>query len=43
MERAPLAALVSASIHLEVRLLVGSGDAGVVEQVSHARNGHRTL
>jgi hypothetical protein len=28
---------------LQVRLLVGGGDAGIAEQLSHAHDGRRTL
>jgi hypothetical protein len=42
MERAPLAAFGQRT-HLEVRLLLGGGDAGVAEQVSHDQDRRRTL
>jgi hypothetical protein len=39
----PVAAGVLEGVDLEVGLLVGGGDAGVAEQVSHADDGRRTL
>jgi hypothetical protein len=49
--RAPLAVSVNTryqparwrSSTLQVRLLVGGGDAGVAEQLSHGHDGRRTL
>jgi hypothetical protein len=39
----PVAAGALEGVDLEVWLLVGSGDAGVAEQVTHADDGCRTL
>jgi hypothetical protein len=39
----PVAAGCDERIDLEVRLLIGGGDAGVAEQVSHAGERRRTL
>jgi hypothetical protein len=39
----PVAAGALEGVDLQVGLLVGGGDAGVAEQVSHARDGCRTL
>jgi len=39
----PVAAGVLERVDLEVWLLVGGGDAGVAEQMSHGDDGRRTL
>jgi hypothetical protein len=39
----PVAAGALEAVELEVWLLVGGGDAGVTEQVSHAADGRRIL
>jgi hypothetical protein len=39
----PVAAGVLEGVDLELGVLVGGGDAGIAEQVSHARERRRTL